>query len=437
MRTSKPIILFVPDSFITELDDYLHENPPGFSFNRVNFYYVAHHLIKLQIQFKKEEYHYLNLECLKKVTCSKIGRYIKLLRDGKFVLGKEFYVNGFKAYRYKLNETHIECVSRIELTRKSKLTKKIMKLQKNTKANYNRQEPHVKVLREEFMKMELEYDSAYEWANKSSDPLKKLSYLTSLYHLENKSFRYCGRNKTNCRLDTNLTCLKSDFRKFINGDYVSIDVKNSQPFLLSVLIDAIIHDRGTLCGHLGKEYLAGTFGVKGIQRCSFVHQNQEKAFLMNVRNYAEAVIEGVLYDDFVRSYPGEIKRDKAKDITFMVLFSQNECYTRLGKMIPYEEEKKVFATVYPFIYRIVKTLKLKDYKALPIYLQKLESYLFIDCIAKRLIEAGIVPLTIHDSVIVKSEDQAKTLAIMKEVFIEQIGVTPSFKVERLKGDSDG
>ena len=53
----------------------------------------------------------------------------------------------------------------------------------------------VKVLREEFMKMELEYDSAYEWANKSSDPLKKLSYLTSLYHLENKSFRYCGRNK--------------------------------------------------------------------------------------------------------------------------------------------------------------------------------------------------------------------------------------------------
>ena len=93
----------------------------------------------------------------------------------------------------------------------------------------------------------------------------------------------------------------------------------------------------------------------------------------------------------------------------------------------------VFATVYPFIYRIVKTLKLKDYKALPIYLQKLESYLFIDCIAKRLIEAGIVPLTIHDSVIVKSEDQAKTLAIMKEVFIEQIGVTPSFKVERAKG----
>ena len=29
--------------------------------------------------------------------------------------------------------------------------------------------------------------------------------------------------------------------------------------------------------HLGKEYLAGTFGVKGIQRCSFVHQNQGKS----------------------------------------------------------------------------------------------------------------------------------------------------------------
>ena len=60
-----------------------------------------------------------------------------------------------------------------------------------------------------------------------------------------------------------------------------------------------------------------------------------------------------------------------------------------------------------------------------------ESYLFIDCIAKELVNNGIVPFTIHDSVIVKAEHQLKTIDIMNEVFMKQIGVTPSFKVENL------
>ena len=33
-----------------------------------------------------------------------------------------------------------------------------------------------------------------------------------------------------------MTNLKSDLKQFIIGDYVSIDLKNSQPFLLSILI---------------------------------------------------------------------------------------------------------------------------------------------------------------------------------------------------------
>jgi hypothetical protein len=74
-------------------------------------------------------------------------------------------------------------------------------------------------------------------------------------------------------------------------------------------------------------------------------------------------------------------------------------------------------------------LKVKDHRALSIYLQKLESYLFIDCIAKELINEGIIPYTIHDSVIVKKKDEAKTIEIMNRGFISQIGFVPTFSIE--------
>jgi hypothetical protein len=84
--------------------------------------------------------------------------------------------------------------------------------------------------------------------------------------------------------------------------------------------------------------------------------------------------------------------------------------------------------VYPFISEVVGVLNMKDNQTLPIYLQRLESYLFIDCLAKELVNNGIIPFTIHDSVIVKTKHQAKTIEIMNKVFKDQIGVVPTFDV---------
>lgn len=62
----------------------------------------------------------------------------------------------------------------------------------------------------------------------------------------------------------------------------------------------------------------------------------------------------------------------------------------------------------------------------------MESYIFIDCIAKDLVEAGIIPLTIHDSVLVEAKDQDRALEIIHKVFLDNFGVIPSFEVEPLK-----
>ncbi len=73
MRTSKPIVLFIPDNLIADLDDYLEYNAPKFKAKNLYFYYVIHYLIKQQIIHKDVEYHFITTKYLKKITCNNIG----------------------------------------------------------------------------------------------------------------------------------------------------------------------------------------------------------------------------------------------------------------------------------------------------------------------------------------------------------------------------
>lgn len=419
MRTSKPIVLFIPDNLIADLDDYLEYNAPKFKAKNLYFYYVIHYLIKQQI-IHDDEYHFITTKYLKKITCNNIGRYVKILRDAKFIISKQVVINGNKAYKYKLASKYSRGASKVEIKTSSKLGKKIVKSLNRKKSHYNRQQPHIKVLRDRIMNMELDYKGAYKWIENNADGLKKLSYITAINHIEDKRFRYASRNRTNKRLDTNLTNLKSELKQFIMGEFVSIDLKNSQPFLFAITIYNIITNIGTYSGCLDSVCVVEAFGVKGIKNVLKFHQNQEKGDLVNFRNYFDATLNGVLYEEFMKCYPKEMERKEAKEMMFAVLFSRNKSY---------DKQKKAFARVYPFVDEVARLLKAKDHRALSIYLQKLESYLFIDCIAKELINEGIIPYTIHDSVIVKKKDESKTIEIMNRVFMSQIGFVPTFSIE--------
>tara|TARA_R110002110_G_scaffold199752_5_gene410528 strand:+ start:1784 stop:3370 length:1587 start_codon:yes stop_codon:yes gene_type:complete len=432
MRVSKPISLYLPELFVSDLDKYLKEHPPNFKFNRVYFYYVIHHLTVSQIIYKDNEYFPLNKTFLKSVTISNINRYIKILKNGEFIISDSSYEIEVKSLWYKLNPKFTTGVSKIEIEPNSKLARRIIKKVNQTKAHYNRLEPHLSLMKDELMKMELDYQKAYKWIEDTTDYSKKLSYATSINHIEDKRFRYFKRNKTNYRLDTNLTNLKSDIRQFIKGDYVSIDLKNAQPFLLGILIDNITNTRGTLCCYLQSSKIIKTFGIKKIRKILLIHQNQEKSKMVNLSFYKKSVLMGSFYEDLVNHFKDELTRKQVKDMILKVLFSRNEYHSDYKKIIPYEKEKEVFANVYPFVSEVVKILKIKGHKALPIYLQQIESYLFIDCIAKELVNNGIIPFTIHDSVIVKSEHQERTIEIMKKVFNKQVGLIPSFHIENLK-----
>ena len=171
-------------------------------------------------------------------------------------------------------------------------------------------------------------------------------------------------------------------------------------------------------------------GIQTIKHLLLSRQKQEITFFANLSLYKRWVTEGIFYDEFIKKFDN-LKREDVKKIMFEVLFSNNRITHNYRTFIPFENQKKVFSSVFPIIYTIVERLKDNDNSKLAIYLQKLESKIFIDKVAKKLVEAGIVPLTIHDSIIVFSPQQEKALTIIEAVFRKEIGIVPKFHIEPL------
>ena len=44
------------------------------------------------------------------------------------------------------------------------------------------------------------------------------------------------------------------------------------------------------------------------------------------------------------------------------------------------------------------------------------------------VENGIIPITIHDAVLIELKHKETALKLMSKVFMEQLGVVPSFRI---------
>ena len=432
MQRHKPIKLMIPELLKLNLDQYLKQIEPGFKYDIFYFYYLINFIVRNQLKAKNKEYIYINLKHLRKSTVYNIDSYLKILKNGEFLITNKRYIPGHLPFGYKINPKFYNSnIATFELKPNHKLFHKILSGIKNKKAHYNRSEPFIKSMRKEFMHLDFNYNAANEWI-KSQLPEKQYYYQFSMEQLKDKRFRYFNRNNTNKRLDTNLTNLKSDLKQFIIGDYISIDLKNSQPFILSLLIDTIINkSKNSKIKYLRYEFLLKEFGIKPLKKIAELYKNNKLNYSDNFKLYKSSTLKGTFYDDFIGLYSGNMQRKQVKDIMFKVLFSSNVFYKEHKKIIPYEKEKQVFRKAYPFVYSVIEILKEKQYNKLAIILQKIESSIFIDNISKRLTEESITPLTIHDSLIVKSKHKNKTTQIIRAFFLFYFNLKPNFHIKNL------
>ena len=424
--------------------------------NTENYIYIIHYILSRPTKDKRfEDFAPINKQNIDSVINCNSNYYIKILEKYELIESDNTYTPNKKALYYRINPKYKFDLTVYNLLPESKLFGNLHKQIKNKKTNYSKLEPFLYNMAKEFMNIRYDFDSALNWINSIKDENKKIIYTVAVNQFSDVRFRYFKRNKTNNRLDTNLTNLKKELRQFIKGDFVSIDLKNSQPFLLSILLEklakilnffylknldinkysleGIVNNKHIpLCLQNDILHLTKYFGLQCFKSLLLIRKNHEFSFFTNLSTFKSWVSNGIFYDEFLKKYDNEISRDEVKKIMFGVLFSQNQTYKDHKLIIPYSKEKEIFASVFPVIFEIIKILKEKEHNKLAIYLQRIESNLFIDNVAKNLVETGITPITIHDSIIIPEYQQEKALNLIKDVFKKEFGIVPAFHVEPLK-----
>ena len=240
----------------------------------------------------------------------------------------------------------------------------------------------------------------------------KTNEIQTLAYIQLESIRtgdlYSGRNEINYRLDTSITNLSGILDKYLILDGKPIkhfDLANSQFIILSTLISQILEGKGELITLL-KKHFAG-------DRANFLeHLNclsgvvTTEGVKEDFKQFREASAVGKVYDDFAIS--AGIDRDDAKKAFFLIAFGDTNLKGRLVKL---------FINTYPSVFGIVQRFKkdMSDFKQFPIFLQAVESCIFIDEILPLLFKKGLSPLSKHDSILLKS-----TEAILGEMAIKKV-----------------
>jgi len=184
------------------------------------------------------------------------------------------------------------------------------------------------------------------------------------------SYLMASRNKTNNRLDTNLTNLPSEYCDCImkSNDMVQIDLSNSQFSFLSFWLS---------------KYL-----------------DSDDFILFQNLSY-----DGKLYN-YIQKKLGLTSREKTKRILFYIFFSSNE----------FNNSKKDYLRKrFPSVIDWVENYKSKNnHKTFCIELQRLESNFFIDNVYEILKKLGYVCFTKHDSIIVESKYKDEVINLIKD-----------------------
>jgi hypothetical protein len=299
----------------------------------------------------------------------------------------------------------------------------------------------------------LAYDSAKAFLDAdlsasllSGDPgayPKYNSAIMSIDRLKDHNYFFWVDDTCN-RLHTNLTNIKSELRNFITYEgqtLVSVDLKNSQPYLSTILLTPEFYKQSSTTKSKFNYYqFENTLPIPifnkqhPIEHPIMLVKNEDSLDnkgISDIQCFKEKVTEGMLYEYIAeeltnQGLEGFKDRKAVKEMMFSVLFSDNRF---IGA--PDAEPKRIFRDLYPAVYKVFSYLKSRNHKNLPILLQNIESSLILGSVAKRItFEEPYMPIfTIHDSIVcpVGKEEYVKEVII--EEAISKIGLPPKVKYE--------
>ena len=281
---------------------------------------------------------------------------------------------------------------------------------------------------------------------------KLLKNLQVVEELEAQHF-YCDLDNNIGRFHSNLTNLKKELRSCItyNGQkLVNIDVRNSQPFLSTCLLEAKFWSYGhhelniykipsamnIIAGYVVSKQDIKIHGIQAYQHMeelmdSIKQYTMSVTFLLKSLNkdrieYIIFAKSSIFYKKVHRKiYPRQpFNKGKVKSSFFQYIYSSNKQN--------YWEEKRLISAAFPSVTRVFEFLKKGDYVLLSHIMQRLESILIIEVVAKRIAaEKPNLPFfTVHDSIATIPEEVDYVRRVIKKEFNKYLGIMPKLGEER-------
>lgn len=162
-----------------------------------------------------------------------------------------------------------------------------------------------------------------------------------------------------------------------------------------------------------------------------------------VTNFKTLTVKGIIYDHFIdpfknntglskwtlkyeeefnEDYNGLYKQDRAltKKLFISMLYARNNHYI---------EEQKVFKSLYPILYDLIREEKKGDHTIITNELFDLEADIIVDTVARGLIKQKIKTFTIHDCIAVQEKNIDISKLKLEEAFISRFGNCPKIELE--------
>lgn len=303
-----------------------------------------------------------------------------------------------KALGYRINDNYFSKLIKVEIE-KPTLAKKIMSNINKEKSRVNDKYKKYKSFFVSSFKINFEKANNYlstlylnpPYVVTFSEKIKLINKYNHLYmaiSAINDGDLFFRHNKTNGRIDTNLTNLKSELKQFISiPNLIQLDIVNSQPYILSLYLKS-----------------------KGLLDSKFM-------------NWTE---RGIFYENFEKEYHKQtgktLTRKEVKEIMFCIFYSKNESY---------KKEKSIFKSIFPKEYEMIEIEKMNKHNQLAIKMQRLESEICIDTICQELDKVNVKYFTIHDAWIVDRLDEFKVKEMVEREFMKKYRSMPKIKIEQI------
>lgn len=430
------MLKYIPSNL--DIDKLLSDSPPAFKYSRDNFIYILGLITEIPAKTKgmldKTTFIPINAKILQKHVWN-YRPYINYLLQHGIWETDNWYVKSEKSKGYRFTQTYQTRVRSIEIT-KHTLIKGLM-----TEGNWERNmSQKYRALKNSFDELQFDYAAAECWLQENykrdlaagvpAATPKFNASLVNIMRLKEKDYYFRVDPKAG-RLHTNLTSLKSDLRGWLSWQgkpLVSIDLRCAQPLLLTALLKEEFYEetasKDAFTLHNLSPKLAKTLDITQIKK--LISSGQE-----DIKNYLQAVdndLYAFMQSELTKKGHNIPTRDEAKYIMYAVLYSSNKFFNQPGAF-----HKRFFKELFPAVYDILCQFKIEESNALALLMQRAESTLVLDRIAKNISrqKPDTALYTIHDAILVPvgTEDYCKQ--IMIEETVQAIGLTPKVKLELL------